>query len=211
MGRSTALTYDLRMAASRKHTHRRRTIRLPSYDYASPGAYFITLCTFRRLSIFSEVTSGSVRLSKLGEIARDELLRTESIRDEAEVDAFVIMPNHVHAIVLLRTTVGATGRSPLPRTADGPPPRSIGALVAGLKSATTTRINRLRGAPGSPVWQRNYYERVIRNEVELAYARQYIVDNPREWPGDPNNTARVKRPRSPRTGRSTLDISTHSG
>ena len=109
------------------------------------------------------------------------------MRAEVTLDEFVIMPNHVHAIVFLLPAVGATGRSPLRRLVTGPSPRSLGSLVAGFKSAATGCINAIRGTPGLAVWQRNYYERVIRSESELDAVRQYIRANPVNWEKDPDN------------------------
>jgi len=86
-----------------------------------------------------------------------------------------------------RRAVGATGRSP---QCIGPSPRSLGAFVAGFKSAVTKRINDLRQTPAAPVWQRNYYEHVIRSDGELLRVREYIVNNPLEWKYDRENPSR---------------------
>ncbi len=95
-------------------------------------------------------------------------------------DEFVVMPNHIHGIVWIVDPVGATGRSPL-QTSHGPAPRSLGAFIAGFKSAVTRRINALRGTPGAPVWQRNYYEHIIRTDRALEAIRRYIQANPHRW------------------------------
>ena len=93
------------------------------------------------------------------------------------MDVYVVMPNHIHGIVLILehpdVAVGAHGRAPLRRS-----PRSLGSFIAGFKSVVTRRINQTRGTPGSPVWQRNYYEHVIRSEDELLRTRKYILNNP---------------------------------
>ncbi|HEU0075103.1 MAG TPA: transposase [Dehalococcoidia bacterium] len=172
--------------------HRRRSIRLPGYDYASAGAYFVTLTTWQRESIFGEVVDGEMILGGLGEIAAREWRRSEELRAEIHLDAFMVMPNHLHAVILIRD-VGAHGRAPLrgPSIRDAPSrqPRSLGSLVAGFKSAATRRINETRNSPGIPIWQRNYYERIIRDEDELNRIRQYILDNPAKWAEDPENPA----------------------
>lgn len=99
------------------------------------------------------------------------------------------MPNHIHGIVWIvaddNDIAGATGRSPLPPR--GPTPKSLGSFIAGYKSAVTKRINEIRGTPGNPLWQRNYYERIIRNERELDAIRRYIWDNPAHWAEDSEN------------------------
>lgn len=101
------------------------------------------------------------------------------------------MPNHVHGIIVLkdRNVVGATGRSP---SRSGPYRHSLGAFVAGFKSAVVKRIHLLRGAPAAPIWQRNYYEHVIRDEESLNRIQDYVLNNPKQWDSDPENPARLK-------------------
>lgn len=167
----------------------RRTIRLAGYDYTQSGAYFITLTTKDRARVLGEVTAGRMRLSRLGEIARDEWLKTDTIREEVELDVFQVMPDHLHAVMFLRGATGgdsgaqAHSRAPVPGCGStlARPARSLGSLVAGFKSAVTVRINTARGTPGVAVWQRNYFERVIRSQRELQRIREYILDNPRRW------------------------------
>jgi len=129
-------------------------------------------------------------MNEYGGIVRDEWMKTETIRDEIELDESVVMPNHIHGIVFI---VGATGRSPLRNDYDssGPRPRSIGAFMAGFKSAVTKRINQIRTTPGIPLWQRNYYEHVVRNEKELNRIREYVVTNPMKWAEDENNLQNI--------------------
>ncbi len=127
-----------------------------------------------------------MRLNDWGRIVQDEWDKSAQIRKEIELDAFVIMPNHVHGIIAIAEPVGrATGRSPLV----GPGKRSVGAFVGGFKAAVTQRINGARGTPGVSVWQRNYFEHVIRNEDSLHRIRQYITDNPMRWEFDRENPA----------------------
>ena len=195
--------------------HHRRSIRLPGYDYTQPGAYFVTICTHNREPLFGHVVNGEMVLNAWGRIVWEEWFRSAEIRAEIELfpDEFVVMPNHIHGIVWIVETddpnarahgdasnvgvtgrspmhgrapnVGATGRSPLqPR---GPAPRSLGSFIAGFKSAVTKRINALRGTPGARVWQRNYYEHIIRNERALNAIRRYIAENPQRWHLDRHN------------------------
>ena len=158
---------------------RRRSVRLTGYDYSQANAYFVTLCTFSRAFLFGNIVDDEMELNCAGRIAHEEWLRSSEVRSNVQLDTFQIMPNHFHAIVIIthalpdNINVGAHSRAPLSRQ-----PKSLGSLIAGFKSAATKQINQLRGTPGVPVWQRNYYERVIRNERELEAIRQYIVDNP---------------------------------
>ncbi|MEP0545407.1 MAG: transposase [Rhodothermales bacterium] len=181
--------------------HRRRSVRLRWHDYAG-GLYFVTICTHGRLPLFGEIVDGEMALSAAGDAVFEEWMRTGDIRAEVVLDAFVVMPNHVHGIIgIIAGTpptvgvetpddafptvgVGATGRSPLrsgPSARPGPLPKSLGALVAGFKSAVTKRVNAARGIPGAAVWQRNYWERVLRDDRELGIARRYVADNPLRW------------------------------
>ena len=166
--------------------HHRRSIRLRNYDYSRAGAYFITVCTDGRELLFGEVIDGEVELNELGRIAAEEWLKSARIRIEIELDAWVVMPNHVHGIVIITDGRCRGDRLVAP---SGPRPRSLGAMMAGFKSAVTKRINTMRGTPGASVWQRNYYEHVIRNESALDRIRQYIADNPARWSEDPENPA----------------------
>ena len=179
--------------------HHRRSIRLRDYNYSQNGMYFVTLCTQGRKCLFGDVVDGEMRLNAYGQIIQDEWLRTSAVRHEAESDAFQVMPNHLHAIVVITggapSTVGATGRSPLQaehQPPHGPAKRSLGSLVAGFKSGATKNINQRRGTPGAPVWQRSYYDHVIRNEADLNRIRQYILDNPAKWPEDAENPDRSR-------------------
>ncbi|MCJ7509681.1 MAG: hypothetical protein MUP14_02165 [Dehalococcoidia bacterium] len=185
--------------------HHRRSIRLPAYDYAQAGAYFVTMVTHQRQCLFGEIVGGQMRLAAYGQVVSEQWLRSALVRGEIELDAFIVMPNHIHGIVIIRAQpmdvgahdrVGAHGRAPqLYR-----PPRSLGSLVAGFKSAATKRVNEIRGMLGIPVWQRNYYERVIRNDEELNRIRQYMIDNPAHWEEDsenPNNVGEVREPPLP--------------
>ena len=114
----------------------------------------------------------------------EEWLKTAELRENVEVDASMIMPNHLHGIVVI-----TNGRGVLPYAPTGTlrsPSRTIGAIVRGFKSASTKHINEMRNTPGTPVWQRSFYEHVIRNDEELKAIRQYILSNPANWTTDEN-------------------------
>ncbi len=179
----------------------RRSIRLKGYDYSQAGAYFVTVCTQDRECLFGEVTDGSMQLNEYGRIMCEEWLRSAGIRREIELDEYVVMPNHVHAIIAIIDH--GRGDRPVAPTRENtqfhrvtrPRPKSISALLGGFKSAVTKRINQARGTLGLPVWQRNYYEHIIRSESELARIRQYIANNPAQWALDRENPAVVENER----------------
>jgi REP element-mobilizing transposase RayT len=172
---------------------RRRSIRLRGYDYASAGAYFVTLCTRERECLFGDVIDNAIMLNETGRLVADEWLRSATLRTEIDLDAWIVMPNHLHGIVVIndQPTVGAYGNTPPAGNRPRSPSRTLGAMVRGFKSATTARINIMRDAVGVPVWQRNYYEHIIRGDAELHRIRQYVVDNPRQWASDRENPSWV--------------------
>ena len=185
--------------------HQRRSIRLKDYDYSQAGAYFVTMCTDKKECVFGDIVNGEMVLNEYGKVVEEEWYRSAAIRREIELDAFVVMPNHIHGIVVIvESNVGAQGLAPLQQTQRGcvslgRKPRSLSTFIAGFKSAVSRRINDLRGTPYAPVWQRNYYEHVIRNENDLNEIREYIVNNPLKWDLDRENPQNVGA-----TGRSPL-------
>jgi len=237
---SSSLLADLRARLARHH---RRSIRLRGYDYTRAGAYFVTICTHNREWVFGDVVDGTMQLNDAGRIVYDTWNDLPTHYSYAELDAVVVMPNHVHGVVVLsdanQRTVGA-GFKPAPTNRDesngnggpglrddgmnrdesngngGPGLRdankcTVGAgfkpaptnrdndaagdnrrsplseIVRGFKTFSARRINEMRGTPGLPVWQRNYYEHIIRNADSLHRIRQYIADNPGRWEFDRNS------------------------
>lgn len=175
--------------------HRRRSTRLRDYDYTTAGAYFLTLVTHERAALFGRVIDGEMHLSPLGYLVEREWLRSETLRHEIELGEFVVMPNHLHGVVLLRDDVSGAALSQSPsHTGLRRPSRSVSSFVAGFKATTTRLINETRSSPGHKVWQRNYHDRVIRNEREYDAIRAYIVDNPLNWAEDPENPRDLATP-----------------
>lgn len=156
------------------------------------AAYFVTLVTHERAELFGRVIDGVMHVSAIGEVVQEEWLKSSAIRPELELDEFVVMPNHLHGIVIVaRDLVAHAEPSPPTRAHSRAPlqraPRSLGSFVSGFKATTTRRGRRRRLADDKPLFQRNYFERVIRNWQELDRIRTYIADNPRRWLEDPEN------------------------
>ncbi|WP_212747628.1 transposase [Fodinibius saliphilus] len=139
-------------------------------------------------------------LNSWGEIARENWINTESIRDNVRLDVFVVMPNHIHGIIEIvdsKNIVGVYRNTPL--RSDSPvnqsefksPSETIGAIVRGYKSTVTKQINKIRNSPGEKVWQRNYYDHIIRDKKSLERIRYYIIQNPAQWQEDQNNPINV--------------------
>jgi REP element-mobilizing transposase RayT len=162
--------------------HHRRSIRLQNYDYRRAGAYFVTLCTFGRECIFGEIIGEQVKLSPMGEIIRDEWLRTEALRPNVELDAYVIMPNHLHGIIVITDEI-STAEPDFRAAFSHVPANSLATIIGSFKSAATRSVNRYRQTEGS-IWQRNYWEHVIRNAHDLERIQGYIAANPQRWASD---------------------------
>ncbi|PEN13051.1 transposase [Longibacter salinarum] len=186
---------------------RKNSLRHPDIDYSSRGAYFVTVRTHRRRPLFGSIRDGVMDCSPTGDIVRDEWYRTETLRGNVVLDAFVVMPDHVHGILCL-VPEGVTEVSPrgyrwrplAPPDAGNAqslrarrhdperhgvayrPPNSLSSIMVGFKGAVTRRIRaECDIQPDARIWQRTFYDRVLRNEREWRSARQYIRLNPQRW------------------------------
>ncbi len=163
--------------------HHRRSIRLKGYDYRQAGAYFITICTKDRSYLFGEVVDGEMRLNEIGQIVVDTWQWLATQYKNIELDAWVVMPNHLHGIIVIADEYCRGGS----RTAPTQQRKPIGRLIGVFKTVSTKHINNIRNTPGLPVYQRNYYEHIIRNEESLTQIRQYLLNNPGQWEFDREN------------------------
>ena len=184
-----------------QYTTHRQSRRLDDWDYTQAAAYFVTICTRDRVCLFGEVETGRMGLNRYGRIAAEEWRRTANLRDSVALDAFIVMPNHVHGIIVIQTDGnggpdvlrGDTARRvATATTTDGagsssdrqcgrPQAGSLGTIVGAYKSAVTRCINQHRSVSGESVWQRNYHDHIIRNDEEWRRIRQYIRTNPARW------------------------------
>lgn len=150
----------------------------------------MTICTWNRECLFGDIVEGGMIVNEYGNAALNEWVKTADIRPNVELDYYVIMPNHLHGVLMINYVCNA-GRGVLQYAPTRPtlrsPSQTIGAIVRGFKSAVTKTINDIRDTPGVPVRQRNYYEHVIRNDDELNRIREYVVNNPARWEEDENN------------------------
>lgn len=176
--------------------HHRRSIRLKEYDYLQAGAYFVTICTKDRECLLGEVVGGEVRMDKYGQAVVKCWEDLPVHYSHIKLDSFIIMPNHIHGIIVINN-VGAglkpalnksdkvitirAGFKPAPTKQHGLPE-----IVRAFKTFSSRHINLIRNNTGVPLWQRNYYEHIIRNEQELNKIREYIINNPSNWETDEN-------------------------
>jgi REP element-mobilizing transposase RayT len=188
--------------------HHRGSIRLPNYDYSQPGGYFVTIVTQHRECLFGDVIDGEMKLNKVGEIVRWEWLELPKRFHFIELGMFVVMPNHFHGILIFHENVGATHQSSPPSSdgkvhllnqpeldrdgsslPNGPQPASLGAVMSQFKSRVTKRLSKMLSLQGKLIWQRNYYEHIIRNEKDLRNKTEYIEANPMLWSQGEENPA----------------------
>lgn len=163
----------------------RRSIRLRDFDYAQAGAYFVTICTQNRECFFGAAVNGEIQLNDAGRLVYSSWQKLASRIVNISLDAFVVMPNHIHGIILvgaqfiapsaaLDTNLGAMNRTP-----------TLGEIVRTYKASSTRHIRDAANAKFA--WQQNYYEHVIRDEESLNRIQQYILDNPARWDLDREN------------------------
>lgn len=180
------LQYNLSMNYNPKN-HHRRSIRLKEFDYSQPGWYYVTICTQNKKCLFGAILKSKMVLNEYGKIVEEEWLKTKEIRKNIDLDYYCVMPNHLHGIIIIENKiVGANSNSPLQYNYENKkklisPSQTIGAIVRGFKGAVTKQINGLRNTPGNVVWQRNYFEHILRKENDLYNTRNYIQNNPLKW------------------------------
>jgi REP element-mobilizing transposase RayT len=221
--------------------YHRRSIRLKGYDYASPGAYFITICAVDRKCVFGEIVADAMRSNAFGDIVATCWNEIPAHFPNVRLDAFVLMPNHVHGILIIedapdcrgttcRAPTGAgtdrggsqgagSGRAPTDAGGDRggsqgagakaggvgvdtlgsaaqrfgvPSAQSLPTVLRSFKAAVTKRVRELAGRPDLEIWQRNYFEHVIRNEDSPNEIRRYIQENPLRWALDRENPANIR-------------------
>jgi len=149
--------------------HHRRSIRLPGYDYSQQGAYFVTICIWQRQYLLGDIEEGNMLLTRYGEVVDFNWFNLTRVYPNIELDYFVIMPNHIHGIIIIKNRDKNHGLSE---------------IVRGFKTFSARRINQLRAVSGIHVWQRGYYEHIIRNETTFSKIQEYIINNPYKWETD---------------------------
>ena len=163
----------------------RKSPRLPDYDYAQHGGYFVTICTYDRKHLFGHIDGeGKMNCNKYGDIVWDCWRDLPNHYHNIRLDEFVVMPNHVHGIIFMiddsNPDEKREGFKPSPTIKRHELPE----IVRALKSFSARQINRLRNVKGVSVWQRSFHDHVIRNEVELNKLREYVLHNPSLWAED---------------------------
>ena len=203
--------------------YHRRSVRLQGYDYSQAGAYFVTICVQHHHYLYGKIMNFKMRLNTAGEMVYRLWNQLPNKYPHIELDEFIVMPNHLHGIIMIHENGGGNDAcwggyiarrgdgdgndgcrgevtSPLHSSDQSPdqsperpseqsPPHpnshpSLGQMIAYFKYQSTKQLNELRGTPGIKLWQRNYYEHIIRDENELNRIRKYIAENPLHWDSD---------------------------
>jgi REP element-mobilizing transposase RayT len=166
----------------------RKWRRLDGFDYRSRLPYFVTLCTEGRRPILGSIAHDKIRLSQRGRIVKNCWMEIPQHFDHVQLDAWVVMPNHVHGILCWTGDVGATHASSANSAKGGPARGSLGAVIGAYKSAVSRLINEIRPGAGTNFWQRNYYDHIIRTPAAFDAIRRYIMTNTANWIGDEHNS-----------------------
>jgi putative transposase len=185
-----------------RNTYRVQSTRLANWDYTSAGYYFVTLCTRNRLCFFGDVVDGAMALSPIGATVAGEWQKTSQIRAYVALDEWVVMPNHLHGILVINEHAGSTPQSrddtamPLAQQPETPrskgavaKPHALGTIISQFKSVCTKRS--WTEGHSDFGWQANYYDHVIRTQTSLDHIRAYIRDNPLRWDIDRDNAAQL--------------------
>ena len=185
--------------------HHRHSIRLRGYDYSAPGYYYITICAYNRECIFGEIEQGRMKLNDSGKIIENTWYDLPNHNNNILLDVFIIMPNHVHGIIRI---VGAgskpalkgdrclradlksrAGLEPAPTVKNHP----LSEIVRQFKTFSTRVINKKSGCINNKIWQRNYFDHIIQNKIELRKIRKYIKNNLATWSDDTDNPDNIRK------------------
>ncbi len=167
---------------------RRKSMRLPGYDYTTAGAYFITVCTYNREYLFGKYENSAIILNDAGKMISDVWYEIPNYYPGNNIDAFVVMPNHIHGIIFVGTGPCAC---PIEGRPQGVAPTGLPlpAIINRFKTMTTKRyadgVKQHEWVPfKGKLWQRSYFDRIIRNDREMDSVREYILNNPLNWETD---------------------------
>jgi len=176
----------------------RKPNRLFGYDYSMQGWYFVTICAKDWKCIFEKIDNGEMILNEYGNIVKDTWYDLPNHNSNIELDEFITMPNHIHGIIVLNHNINnkdnvGTGSEPVPTNMSiNKKHHGLSEISRQFKTFSSRRINRKRKSVGKPLWQRSFYDHIIRNEKSLIHIREYIRINPMKWETDKNNPINIK-------------------
>ena len=160
---------------------RRNSYRLEGYDYSQAGCYFVTVCTQGNVNRLGDIVNEKMCLNETGHVVAESWKWLEKRYNNVGLDSWVVMPNHLHGIVIIHDTCRGGSRTA--------PTKPLGRLIGAFKTVSTKRINICQVSPGTKFWQRSFYDHVIRDEDDYNRIREYIQNNPLRWALDEYNPA----------------------
>jgi putative transposase len=164
--------------------YRRNSLRLKGFDYSQPAEYFVTICTRHKVCSLGRVEGSSVILTPSGHIVEETWRWLRDHHDHVELGDFAVMPNHFHGILIIKESCrGGSRTAPTERRKV----KGLGRLIGAFKTVSTKRINKINNTPGAIFWQRNFYDHIIRDDVDYFFVEQYIRLNPILWHFDVNH------------------------
>ena len=171
-----------------------KSLRMPYRDYAAAGMYFVTICTHNRRPSLARIEDGKVELTSIGEIVNECWQQIPAHHPEATLHAFVVMPNHIHGLAQLEPRTRVPSKAETARREfghAGVPSLSLSAVVRSFKSSVT-RLSRVKLGVIGEIWERNYFERIVRSGQEFDEVTRYIIENPLKWEIDRENPEALK-------------------
>ncbi len=172
---------------------RKSSPRLKGFDYSQPGAYFVTICTAQWICLFGEINDDRMVLNPLGEVVQRAWADVPNHYPYVTIDDFIIMPNHVHGIVILLEDRRDRFRNLSLRGSHQEKRHGLSEIIRGFKTWSARRINQIQNTSGTPLWQRSFYDHIIRDDDDLNRIRGYIMENPLTWNQDRNNPKFLSR------------------
>lgn len=165
---------------------KRKSYRLPGYDYSLAGAYFVTIIAKNRQCLFGNVTNGTMDINEVGKIITYAWQNLEKTYSYVFLDEYCLLPDHFHGILWIQELDPCGARSKINLAGPGMIKiKPLGQLIGSFKTCSTKQINLINNTPGEAIWQRNFYDRIVRDDKELDRIRTYIMANPSRWPDEP--------------------------
>ncbi len=175
-----------------KHRRKLRSLRLKDYDYSQGGAYFVTICTKDRQNLFGHISGESMINNSAGQMVEKSWYDLPN-HYRCELGEFIVMPNHVHGVIIILDKEQNNSKNPVGAGLKPAPTVGLPEIVRALKTFSARRINEQQRSPGRSIWQRGYYDHIIRDEEGIEKITEYIRCNPIRWAEDRNNPLNKKK------------------
>lgn len=164
-----------------KGNFRIESTRLKGWNYSNNGFYFLTICTHKKQKLFGQIVKGILELTDYGNIVENNWMKLEQYHKNIKLDRYIVMPDHFHGIIQINNFVVSNQNNSQSNVITDSKYHDISEIIRGFKTFSAKEINVLRNLTGNPVWQKRFYDRIIRSENELNNVRKYINENPIRW------------------------------